>query len=275
MNIEIANRLVQMRKKMGLSQEQLADKLGLSRQAVSKWERAEASPDTDNLICLAKLYGVSLDELLSTEDSEETIVEEQIKPQQEETNNEERVFDDDHISINSSGIHLKSEDGDSVEINSSGIHFVSKDGKKTKIKRKTAKALRHDAIQGCISGLTVFLSVIAYILLGTLIPTVGDTGFSMWGYAWIVFLLIPFVACLVETIFKKRWGPLTGCVAMLSVAGFMTIGVLAGAWHPGWVIFLAIPVYGTVAGSIDSLNHPNDPDGDKEDFLENRIEEDE
>ena len=51
MNIEIANRLVQMRKKMGLSQEQLADKLGLSRQAVSKWERAEASPDTDNLIC--------------------------------------------------------------------------------------------------------------------------------------------------------------------------------------------------------------------------------
>ncbi|MEE5995463.1 MAG: helix-turn-helix transcriptional regulator, partial [Candidatus Enteromonas sp.] len=84
MNIEIANRLVQMRKKMGLSQEQLADKLGLSRQAVSKWERAEASPDTDNLICLAKLYGVSLDELLSTEDSEETIVEEQVKPQQEE-----------------------------------------------------------------------------------------------------------------------------------------------------------------------------------------------
>ncbi|MBQ4182179.1 MAG: helix-turn-helix transcriptional regulator, partial [Bacilli bacterium] len=78
MNIEIANRLVQMRKKMGLSQEQLADKLGLSRQAVSKWERAEASPDTDNLICLAKLYGVSLDELLSTEDSEETIVEEQV-----------------------------------------------------------------------------------------------------------------------------------------------------------------------------------------------------
>ena len=79
MTIEIADRLIQLRKKHGLSQEELADKLGLSRQAVSKWERAEASPDTDNLICLAKLYGVSLDELLSTEDDVETIVKEQVK----------------------------------------------------------------------------------------------------------------------------------------------------------------------------------------------------
>lgn len=64
MNIEIANQLLQLRKKHGFSQEQLAEKLGISRQAVSKWERAEASPDTDNLVLLAKIYQVSLDELL-------------------------------------------------------------------------------------------------------------------------------------------------------------------------------------------------------------------
>lgn len=68
MNIEIANRLVQLRKQNHLSQEELAAKIGISRQAVSKWERAEASPDTDNLILLARLYGVSLDELLRTEE---------------------------------------------------------------------------------------------------------------------------------------------------------------------------------------------------------------
>lgn len=67
MNIEIANRLVQMRKKNNLSQEELAAKLGISRQAVSKWERAESSPDTDNLIMLARLYNISLDDLLKTE----------------------------------------------------------------------------------------------------------------------------------------------------------------------------------------------------------------
>ncbi len=68
MNIEIANRLVNLRKSNHLSQEALAEKLGISRQAVSKWERAEASPDTDNLILLSKLYHVSLDELLKTEE---------------------------------------------------------------------------------------------------------------------------------------------------------------------------------------------------------------
>lgn len=67
MNVETANRLQMLRKKNGYSQEELAEKIGISRQAVSKWERAEASPDTDNLILLAKLYGVTLDELLKTD----------------------------------------------------------------------------------------------------------------------------------------------------------------------------------------------------------------
>lgn len=64
MNIEIADRLVALRREHGYSQEELAARLGVSRQAVSKWERAESSPDTDNLIALARLYGVSLDEML-------------------------------------------------------------------------------------------------------------------------------------------------------------------------------------------------------------------
>ena len=64
MNLEIANRLVALRRERGLSQEDLAARLGVSRQAISKWERAESSPDTDNLIALARLYGVSLDALL-------------------------------------------------------------------------------------------------------------------------------------------------------------------------------------------------------------------
>lgn len=64
MNVEIAQRLADLRRRKGISQEELARRLGLSRQAISKWERAESSPDTDNLIALSRLYEVSLDELL-------------------------------------------------------------------------------------------------------------------------------------------------------------------------------------------------------------------
>lgn len=71
MNLLLAQRFAQLRKEAGFSQEELAAKLGISRQAVSKWERGESSPDTDNLIALAKLYGVSLDALLLSENAPE------------------------------------------------------------------------------------------------------------------------------------------------------------------------------------------------------------
>ena len=66
MNIVTANRLLELRKMNGYSQDVLAEKIGVSRQAVSKWERAESWPDTDNLIALAELYGITLDDLLNT-----------------------------------------------------------------------------------------------------------------------------------------------------------------------------------------------------------------
>jgi transcriptional regulator with XRE-family HTH domain len=88
MNIDIANRLYELRKRYNYSQEELADKIGVSRQAVSKWERAEASPDTDNLILLAKLYNVSLDELLSTSEPVEASLEPTVYVQGENDGND-------------------------------------------------------------------------------------------------------------------------------------------------------------------------------------------
>ncbi|MBQ9121134.1 MAG: helix-turn-helix domain-containing protein [Clostridia bacterium] len=60
----LGKKLYELRKAAGLSQEDLAEKLGVSRQAVSKWECGESWPDTDNLITIARLYNVSLDELI-------------------------------------------------------------------------------------------------------------------------------------------------------------------------------------------------------------------
>ena len=62
-----ADKLIQLRKKNGLSQEELADKVGVSRQAVSKWESAQSIPDIDKVIALSGLFGVSIDYLLKDE----------------------------------------------------------------------------------------------------------------------------------------------------------------------------------------------------------------
>lgn len=63
-NIELSERLRQLRKSAGLSQEQLAETLDISRQAVSKWESGASSPEAHNIIRLARLYGISTDSIL-------------------------------------------------------------------------------------------------------------------------------------------------------------------------------------------------------------------
>ena len=57
-------KLQKLRTRAGLSQDQLAKLLDVSRQAVSKWETGTADPSTSNLLALAKLFGVSAEELL-------------------------------------------------------------------------------------------------------------------------------------------------------------------------------------------------------------------
>ncbi len=60
----MGERIQDLRKRQGMSQEALAEQMQVSRQAVSKWERGEAMPDTGNVVQLSKLFQVSTDYLL-------------------------------------------------------------------------------------------------------------------------------------------------------------------------------------------------------------------
>ncbi len=60
----LGEKIIDLRKKRGLSQEDLAITLGVSRQAVSKWETGDATPDTDKVIALAEYFDVTTDWLL-------------------------------------------------------------------------------------------------------------------------------------------------------------------------------------------------------------------
>ncbi|SJZ94189.1 helix-turn-helix transcriptional regulator [Anaerorhabdus furcosa] len=252
MNIEIANRLVELRKQRGLSQEDLAQELGISRQAVSKWERAESSPDTDNLILLARLYGVSLDDMLKT-DEEIPMPEEPKEEQKEEENTESFDEDktdkghvhigwdgihvkdgDEQVDISWNGIHVKSKKKDEVKLDGDGIHVKSGDKESFKATRdgvyvngkykgkhwkwdEDLEDMIHDEVEGSI-----------------FCDDDDDYEFNHKFYPRTFLDYIPY-----------------GVIVFLV---FLYLGVFEGMWHPAWILLFTIPIYSSFAKTVRRRN---------------------
>lgn len=70
----IVDNLVMLRKLNNYSQEEIAEKIGISRQAYGKWEKGETVPDIEKFAKLAEVYGVTIDSLLRTEKMEDNTV---------------------------------------------------------------------------------------------------------------------------------------------------------------------------------------------------------
>ena len=246
MNIETANRLYQYRKQMGLSQEELAEKIGVSRQAVSKWERAEASPDTDNLIELSKIYGVTLDEMMlgakpagegkAESDKDSNTGNDDTAARAEVNENGERV----HVGFD--GIHVHDKNGTKVDIDRHGI-FVNENGEQkvytdeNGVVRKSEDIIAEEKKNSNIWMKLPYpiVAAAAYILFGTFNVMGG------WGWGWIVFLTIPLYYTLVEAIIKRK--AYIFCYPVLAVMIFLILGATMGIWHPAWVVFLTIPLF--------------------------------
>lgn len=81
--MELCERLRQLRQSAKYSQEQLAEMLQVSRQAISKWESGQATPEIFNIIKLAKIYGVSTDAILLGLEANGVICKEEIKYRRE------------------------------------------------------------------------------------------------------------------------------------------------------------------------------------------------
>ena len=81
----LADKIIELRKKNGWSQEELAEKVGVSRQSVSKWEGALSVPDLDKILLMSQIFGVSTDYLLKDEFGEPEYTETKNAPAAEET----------------------------------------------------------------------------------------------------------------------------------------------------------------------------------------------
>lgn len=73
MSIKQGEYLKKLRIENNLSQEKLGEKLGLSRQSISKWEQGNASPDIENIMKLSKLYNVSVESILNGEEDKDEV----------------------------------------------------------------------------------------------------------------------------------------------------------------------------------------------------------
>ena len=238
MNIEIANKLQKLRKANGYSQEELADKLGISRQAVSKWERAESSPDTDNLIILARLYNVSLDELLSTDESIDEIRQNNLDSNLETTYEKDTVI-------------LTDDEGQTVKLEKNGkVKFINPDGSEEKFKKRAIFLSITDSI-------IALLTLIAYLLWSIL----GKA----WHVSWVLWILMPAVMSIFEAFAKKRFTKFV--YPCLVTAVFCYLGMQYGLWHPYWILFITIPVFYVIFDPIDKYllkTKPLDDDDDKD-----------
>ena len=283
MNIEIANRLVNLRKANNLSQEALAEKLGISRQAVSKWERAEASPDTDNLILLARLYGVSLDELLRTED--EIPMPEEEPEEKEGTSSDDfaREWNSGDINDNT-GVHIGKEgiyvqkDGNQVHIDWSGIHVAEEGGDDVRVDWRGVHINEHgkssfdrsafdnggkddwDGIHIVENGKEVFPGERGWhaepklrfptALIICIAYFVIGIAYKAWHPGWLLLLLIPILESLITAVKRRNASRFAYPVAALLF--FLSLGFLYGNWM-GWIAFLTIPLYYSLVSFIKDL----------------------
>mgnify|MGYP001081476259 CR=1 FL=1 len=260
MDIKTANRLYELRKQHGYSQDELAEMLNVSRQAVSKWERSESSPDTDNLIALARLYGVSLDELLGY-----TAQASDACDNKDETS--DAASDGDKVHIDEDGIYIEDKNGEKVTIKGGIAKFVNKvvgdihvDGANTTVNGKEAhcdkdaphveiadgkivvseKDKTARIINDCVWGVSFLLATIAYLLIGFLC--------NLWHPGWILFFA-PFVLGGISSTITHR-NASEFPIVFLSLATYLLMGFLANLWHPGWVVFILIPAYYIVVEPI-------------------------
>ena len=246
MDLAMAQRLVDRRKAAGLSQEALAAQLGVSRQAVSKWERSESSPDTDNLIALAALYGVSLDELLygkavddadCSEDSDAGAEASDEAEEDEDSADNTSRSDKPLVDISlAHGIHVIDPDkGEEVHVGWDGIH-VTNDRKGEEVHIGPG-GVHVDTLED--DGHSVHTNADGTVTID------GET-FSSWKEAHDK---LDHHGKHFHTKLGRAWNkfPFPAIVAL----AYLALGIAYGTWGMGLFLVFLIPIYYAIGDFID------------------------
>ena len=200
----IGEKITKLRKETMMSQESLAEKIGVSRQAISKWERDETLPDIQNLIALSNVFGVSVDDI-----------------------------------INNTNVNNTNEKSNQLT--------------KTDLKKKS-ETLTIIAVMMYIGSFFAFL----------ILPFEEQMNIFVFGIIIAIATGIIIYAAFLNDRFKllnslddnyrpierqkqsyeksdKDFENFNTAVSIITVIIYLVLGFVYGAWHPGWIVFLAIP----------------------------------
>ncbi len=280
MTIELANRLVEFRKKFGYSQEELGNQLNVSRQSISNWESGEVTPSIDYLKELAKIYGVSLDDLVNCDKSVDEVLNKDKTKDTKSNDNKGFTVNDgkSYVNISNDGIHILDEDGSSVDIDNSGIKVNDKSDSKSNsfdydcgvnidnnlkahvkyVSKKKKREKLANKVNSIVTGVIALLVFAAYLTLGFLVN-------GAWGVYWTLFILIPVPGLLLTAIIKRKFCQVP--IPLMVTFTYLFMGMKFSMWHPWWLLFLIIPVYYSVFGPIDKAIFEHGLNKEKEDSV--------
>lgn len=163
--VQIGSRILEYRKKMNMSQEEFANKIGVSRQAVSKWELDKAYPDLDKLVDICGMFGLSLDELVNgVEHDEEPVMEaEQRVEIPNDPVNVSDVGDNQTVTVN-----IESEINDKKGSDKKGSDKKASDKESSDSKKHTVRIGSHGGLRAVMyvaAALSIFCIVVGFVIM--------------------------------------------------------------------------------------------------------------
>lgn len=286
---EFGEFLYQLRKEKGWTQSELADRLGITNKAVSKWETGESFPETSQLVPLASLFGVSVDELLKGKRNNDQIIQDNKEPIFEEPKLQLKPYTKLQTALISISIGLilvgvmlfiLFEVEDILKDGSIGILlgciaiavflfvFTSRCRTIGSVEMEAQDEIRAKRISAFLS-----LGIALLILAPIPIMILSSLGYRVVVYLPIFFGIlaigiptIVFSGIQWDTIERKYDLPteeketkgkykiiedaLCGLIMLSAVLVFLLLGFLKNLWHPAWVVF---PVGGIVCAIVGTI----------------------
>jgi transcriptional regulator with XRE-family HTH domain len=233
--MDLGERLFELRKSKNLTQDDVAEKLNVTRQTISKWETNQSTPDFDKIVPLCDLFEISPNELLKGE------------KESSKTENDNNSFDFDEAKKH---LFTKGKDDEDNYENMT----------KSQIKRKSAEVVS--------SSILIFFIAIAFAGIGTTVwmwnPVVVGCIFLIligWGVTRIVkhYMSVPkFEKTKEEKKQDKVVKQINDIIGGIGVAIYLIVSFITMAWHITWIIFIIIGMFEQIVKLIFMLKEDDE-----------------